>query len=497
MMKSQNIHTYLDLFSHPKLFIRMMLCLALLAGWLYPAASAAAAPSRSNPAASEVTAFDLLVAMNTLRVSNGLPALIEDPIIDTVAQQTAETMAAQHLATHIGNVSGRLQSAGFGGGAKVWATENIALGRFTIDGIIRVWSDAAHMLAATVPAYCNMGAGVAKSSDGTPYYVFQAAYTAEKACGSYTSTIGTTTDPNGSTTGGRAGWVSQLIVPVKVATPGPDGKVIHVVQPGQSFWAIAIAYKITVKDLQLWNNLPADSHLLIGEKLFIPGPDTVGYVTPTPVGVVQTVMPGPDGKIVHAVQPYQTLSTIAQAYGVSVDTLLGLNRITIDTPLQIGQKLVVHPSNITPSPTQRPLTPIEKLTPASDGKLYHTVRSGENLVWIANLYKINLKDLMAWNKLTATSVLQPNQKLLLLITPPATITPTPGPATATTAATDEPPQATLTPTQSPTASASPAPTNTPTAGADPVGGDPAIPWMIGIGVVAVGLIVWGLMVRKK
>ena len=115
----------------------------------------------------EVTAYDLILAMNTLRVSNGLPPLVEDPIINAVAQATAETMAANQMSWHIGNVSGRLQAAGYGGGAKVWATENFAVGTsFTIDQIMLVWADPDHMIPAVNPAYCHVGAGVAKAANG-------------------------------------------------------------------------------------------------------------------------------------------------------------------------------------------------------------------------------------------------------------------------------------------------------------------------------------------
>jgi LysM repeat protein len=222
-----------------------------------------AAPPRVEPAqSSQVTAFDLIIAMNTLRASYGLPALVEDPIIDAVAQSTAEIMAANQMSWHIGNVSGRLASAGYGGGAKVWATENFAVGNLSIDQIMIVWSDESHMIPAVNAAYCNIGAGVAKSSNGRTYYVLQAAYTSGKSCGEYTSSGGKTTKPGGTTDEGRVGGVSQLIVPVKIATPDADGRVYHVVQPGQSFWSIAIAYKITIQDLEIWNNLSRNSQAI-------------------------------------------------------------------------------------------------------------------------------------------------------------------------------------------------------------------------------------------
>lgn len=485
-------HPYIHNLQHHFL-IRWMLILILLAGLVYPASSVFASKSQAPLKESEVTAFDLIVAMNTLRASNGLPQLIEDPIIDAVAQSTAEIMAANQMSWHIGDVSGRLASAGYGGGSKVWGTENFAVGsHYTIDQIMIVWSDEAHMIPAVKAAYCNVGAGVARSGNGMTYYVLQAAYTSGKSCGEYTSSGGAKTNPDGSTVNGRAGGVSQLIVPVKIATPDADGNVYHVVQAGQSFWSIAIAYKITINDLEVWNNLSRNSKLQIGEKLFIPGPNTKGYATPTPVGMFATSTPGPDGKIIHTVAAYQTLSSISQAYGVNVDTILALNNIKVDWPLQIGQKLVIHPSNITPSPTPRPLTPVEKLTPASDGKYYHTVQSGESLAWIADLYKINLNDLMAWNGLNGYSILQPNQKLLLQVTPPATITPTPNPVTATYTATPVPSTATSLPSPTQTATAS----AVPEVESSTAGGISAV-WFVLIGLAAGGISLIVIFARKR
>ena len=70
----------------------------------------------------QVSAYELILAMNTLRVSYGLPALIEDPIVNAVAQSTAATMAANNMSWHIGDVRGRIAAAGYGGGGTVWAT---------------------------------------------------------------------------------------------------------------------------------------------------------------------------------------------------------------------------------------------------------------------------------------------------------------------------------------------------------------------------------------
>ena len=367
-------------------------------------------PAPSN----QVSAYELILAMNTLRVSYGLPALIEDPIVNAVAQSTAATMAANNMSWHIGDVRGRIAAAGYGSGGTVWATENFAVssGGMGIDEIMAAWADPDHMRPAVNPAYCHVGAGAAQTSDGRIYYILQAAYVSGQECGSSSPSSGGTSQP-----GAVPNPVSQLIIPVKIATPDAEGKIFHEVQAGQSFWSIAIAYQITIHDLEVWNNLSRNIPLRAGQRLFIPGKNTAGYATPTPFGMIVPAAPDADGKIIHEVQPYQALITIAEAYHVSVDRILTLNGLQEDWPLQIGQKLVISPGNITPSPT---LSNIQKLTPEADGNYYHTVQSGETLSWIAGLYDVPLADLMAWNGLNNASVIRPEQKLLLLVTPPAT-----------------------------------------------------------------------------
>jgi LysM repeat protein len=110
-----------------------------------------------------------------------------------------------------------------------------------------------------------------------------------------------------------------------------------------------------------------------------------------------------------------------------------LNGIQRDVPLQIEQKLLISPGGASTGSSnsgQRQLSPIEQLTPSGDGRYYHTVKSGETLSFIAGLYKINLNDLMTWNGLSGASTIFPDQKLVLLVTPPATATATPGPTEA-------------------------------------------------------------------
>jgi LysM repeat protein len=191
--------------------------------------------------------------------------------------------------------------------------------------------------------------------------------------------------------------------------------------------------------------------------------------------MVALAAPDADGRIIHEVQPYQALITIADAYHVTVDRILELNGLQADWTLSVGQKLVISPGNITPSPT---LSAIQKLTPAADGKYYHTIHSGETLLWIANRYEVPLADLMNWNGLNNASVIYADQKLLLLITPPATPTLTPAPPTST-------PSPTASVTQSP-------PTATPPDTATESSTQGSNLGLI-IGVIVIGLAIGGLL----
>ena len=432
--------------------------------------------------AQQVSAYELILAMNTLRVAYGFPALIEDPIVNAVAQNTAATMAANNMSWHIGDVRGRIASAGYGGGGTVWATENFAVssGGMGIDEIMAVWADAEHMRPAVTAAYCNAGAGAAQTSDGRIYYILQAAYVSGQECGSSSSpSIGGTPQ-----VGAIPNLVSQLILPVKIATADAEGKVFHDVQAGQSFWSIAIAYQITIHEIEVWNNLSRDTPLKAGQRLFIPGKDTAGYATPTPIGMIVPAAPDADGRIFHEVQAYQALITISDAYHVPMDRILSLNGIQADWPLQIGQKLMISPGNITPSPT---LSSIQKLTPEADGNYYHTVQSGETLFWISGLYDVSLSNLMAWNGLDAASVIRPGKKLLLLVTPPPTATaietPTLTPMPVTPSATSS-----LTP---------PPPTQTPLAAETETPRRFSLSLILGVMVIVIGGLLWWWRVSRK
>ena len=208
-----------------------------------------------------ITADQLIALVNDWRVGYGHTPLIVDPILMTTAYDTAAYMAINGLRWHIGDVSNRIQAYGYGGGAKVFATENFAIGPVPIETIAQWWSDESHQYPSANPSYIHIGAGVYPYGDRV-WYVVHAAYTSGTT-GNYT--------PNPTLTiNTRTPSVSQLIIPVQTATPDENGAVIHEVQPGQALWSIAIAYDTKIDELVRLNNLnPNNPTIYVGNKLLI------------------------------------------------------------------------------------------------------------------------------------------------------------------------------------------------------------------------------------
>jgi len=72
--------------------------------------------------------------------------------------------------------------------------------------------------------------------------------------------------------------------------------------------------------------------------------------TPLSYVPLETNIPSEDCSITHVVGYGQSLWSIAQAYGVTIDTIRNLNNIASDsTIIQVGQKLLIQPPACTPT----------------------------------------------------------------------------------------------------------------------------------------------------
>jgi len=125
----------------------------------------------------------------------------------------------------------------------------------------------------------------------------------------------------------------------------------YVVQAGDSLSSIAARFGTTVADLMALNGLKSADFLRAGQELIVPGPP------PTPGPATDTPTPLPTDARIYVVQPGDTLLSIAQDYGASMQVLMAVNRIEDPSFLRVGQELIIIPGTPTPEPTDTPLPP--------------------------------------------------------------------------------------------------------------------------------------------
>jgi len=258
--------------------------------------SAIAVPQKQVQADSGITAYDLIALVNSIRTGYyGLPALVENPYLDAEAQWTAEEMVRISAYTHLyymnmgyADASTRAASKGFGGGKKVFVTENCYAGyTATISDIQVGWADELHMLPMTKSEYMYVGAGTATTSDGKTYYVLQAGYISGES-------VAATSDVNNSaTTAPTTDSSNNWLAAVATSTPGStDGYIHHIVQANQMLSDIAAAYGVSVQSIVDLNNLSSPDVLYAGKDLLIKlAPTPTATLTPTPTEQYPTHTP--------------------------------------------------------------------------------------------------------------------------------------------------------------------------------------------------------------
>lgn len=140
----------------------------------------------------------------------------------------------------------------------------------------------------------------------------------------------------------------------KATTPKPaaaKGKT-HVVEQGQTLFAVARQYNVSVDDIKKWNNLTsnelsAGQILSIGAEAKITAPEK----STKPAATTST------GKT-HVVEQGQTLFAVAREYNVTVDDLKKWNNLTT-LELSAGQVLNVgdgKPTQVVPDTRSKPAT---------------------------------------------------------------------------------------------------------------------------------------------
>jgi LysM repeat protein len=118
------------------------------------------------------------------------------------------------------------------------------------------------------------------------------------------------------------GLLVSLWLPLQAVAQDDDQQPqIHVVLPGETAVGIAARYGVSLMQLVEANNLRSLK----------------------PAVGTELVIPAPQGKAsrIHLVQYWDTLSSLAASYGVSVDDIMRANRLIRPDGLYVGQRLII------------------------------------------------------------------------------------------------------------------------------------------------------------
>lgn len=219
-----------------------------------------------NVQAQAGTPYEVLAEINSYRAANGLDPLAENQYLNIAAQNHVNWMVETGIYSHTGingsTATDRALAVGYGEGASVYVTENWARGpgMTAAECVYQSWATSSiHNSQMLTTSYYEFGAGVALDGDGMTVYVVKFG----RVVGG-SAPVQSTTIPSGPTN-----TPAPIIQPVTTAEPNPDGSVIHVVQYGQTLWAIAEAYEIPMVDLLAQNGLTEESDIFPDEELLI------------------------------------------------------------------------------------------------------------------------------------------------------------------------------------------------------------------------------------
>lgn len=149
------------------------------------------------------------------------------------------------------------------------------------------------------------------------------------------------------------------LVPTPI-TPSPTPTpLIHVVKSGETLLLIAAQYDVALRDLMQANGLDEEAarRLRVGQELIIPRAVDGGRAVTTEATKV-----APTRRVIHTVQPGDTLISIAVHYGADLDAIIAANPDINPDLIYVSQKIVVPLLPPTPTPTLT-LTPTPTSTP--------------------------------------------------------------------------------------------------------------------------------------
>ncbi|MGB9701942.1 MAG: LysM peptidoglycan-binding domain-containing protein [Candidatus Kapaibacteriota bacterium] len=180
---------------------------------------------------------------------------------------------------------------------------------------------------------------------------------------------------------------SSTKVSIKQRSNQTDEQLVHIVKEGETLYTISQKYGVNLSDLKAINGLDDKSVIKVGQEIKL-SPEISQNITKT---VIKK----------HKVKQNETLKSIAEDYGTTVDELKKLNNLKstkiskskyIKVPVQVTE--IASDKNNTKSTVS---TSKEAEKETKKKVVLHTVKSGESLEKIANKYNVTIDQIKDWN----------------------------------------------------------------------------------------------------
>jgi LysM repeat protein len=127
-----------------------------------------------------------------------------------------------------------------------------------------------------------------------------------------------------------------VILVLATTAPAHAADRIHVVAPGEGLARIAQQYNLSMSQLAAYNGITDPDRVLIGQQLAIPYDGSTVLAAPP---ASSDFLPGEAGY--HMVVPGDMLSQIAKSYAMTLPDLMRLNGLSDADSIYVGQKLRV------------------------------------------------------------------------------------------------------------------------------------------------------------
>jgi LysM repeat protein len=144
------------------------------------------------------------------------------------------------------------------------------------------------------------------------------------------------------------GLMLVAVLSVAPAALAQEGETVHIVQPGENLYRIALQYGLTYQELAAYNGIVNPAAIQIGQTIRIPAAAASGTSGGTSAE-----------EVIHIVQAGENLYRIALRYGRTYQEIATYNGITNPAAISVGQEIrIPGQTATTPQTTPAPQAPV-------------------------------------------------------------------------------------------------------------------------------------------